>query len=512
MKNMKKIRLAALLLLLFLSGAAVHAQLVRWAVPPVYDNVYASEDGLFVADSAAYKILWANDSIKGSTTLFRTTEAVNPYREGRAVLTRPNSKTISGFMLPDGRALKITRGTITDGYPYFSEGYLVVTDVDRVVFYNKDGRKSFNTHLVANAKPFHSGVSACLTYQNFEKKKNPYYYYLGIKGDQMMPSVVGGKAIGKTDMQYASSVGGEGFGVVVAKNLLYKYTPADGKLHPFLLNEGDASTQLNLTGNIDKSLTSAADGGVVLTAKTKGGEQVSLFFDAIGMPVKATIGSSTIAYKTVEAQQRELSPSTLSVTGSEGSYGLMLDGEEVLPAQLQQVGQPNGNYIPAKLNDRWGVLYVDEDYDMMLSVNGGGDLYFDKSQLKSTILLILPVNFLVNESTEIVVDSKQLNINKDSRTAENTLRGNYVEYDCTLTSPGKSKTMTFPVTVSYDGLHSRVLQITANVTTAKPKPAATKPSGSGSSGVAKPSSTPTTKSGTEIKIEPKPKKAKKIAI
>lgn len=473
-------------LILLLGATAVQAQLLRWVVEPKYDNVHASDDGLYlVADSADFYVLWSNEG----KCLFRTKDHIYPFREGRAVLTRPGSKRINGICLPNGDVRASTRYDVANDYPYYSEGVLVVKDIDRAVFFGMDTKKLYTTQLVADAKPFFDGVSACLTYDNIEKQKNPHYFYLAKSGDNLN-MYLGGKAVAKKDIQYVSSIGGDGFSVVVIKNKVYKYEAAIKKLIPFLDGE-----DVSLAGKIEQSLNVTAQ-GATLTAKSASGTIV-LTMDNLGVPVEANIAGQVQRFTSREQSRLEKAESPITALAKDGQYAICLDGAEILPAQFEEVGAIDGTCVAVRMNGKWGMLQADTDpsHNLEVTINGGADLYFTGGSMKTFATLTLPVFLTANETTDFTVDSKSVKINKQSRSMDNTPKGNYVEYDVTI-SGVKGNTASFPITITYDGLRLNPITVSNSVTKSKPV-------------VVQQKAATVIKSGGEIR---KPKPSKKIAI
>ncbi|MBQ0049203.1 MAG: hypothetical protein KBT12_03045 [Bacteroidales bacterium] len=448
-----------LTLLTLLSTLTAQSQLVRWVVPPMYDAVRASDDAqYFVADSADRCILYSAEG----KCLMRTNNELHAFRQNRAVLTRRGSKTLTGICLPGGDVRSLNRGNVLNDFPYYSEGILIVHDVDRCVFYTLDTKKTFTNHLVANARPFSAGLSACLTYGKFDNQKDPYYYYLMASGD-VAAVKLNGKKLGKQDLQYASSVGGEGFSIVVFKNKVYRMTLPERELQP-LLAQGDVV----ISGKIDKALQNAPDGSATLAAQGPQGA-MTLHFDNTGVPTQVVMGAETLRYTTPQSSLSQQTPSPISITEGDMCYGISIDGQDILPPQFEALGTPDGLSITAQKNGQWGMLLADTDpsHNLEVSINGGADLYFTGGAMKTFATLKLPVFLEVNDATDFTIDSKSVKTNRSTREAANTPLGNYVEYDVTISST-KSNAASFPVSITYDGLRLNPITVSNKVTKVKP--------------------------------------------
>lgn len=445
-----------------LTATGAKAQMARWIIPPAYSAIHKMSGGDFLlTDSADMTILWSWDGKR----LAATSDQLSSFSEQMAVTIRKGTNGISGFYDTDGHFTSLPDGLTTAlGFPYFSSGYLLVKQGQYYRYVNRQGNVLNGQYVVAY--PYSNGYATCYTYRNLEKQKDPYYLLLDAEGHEV-PLSYNGKTFGDNEVEFISSVNDEGVGFVVAARKLYRLSGKSRTLTPVLARsiETDLRNQARLDRSMATCLVRQNDTTTVLTASCGTSGNVYIWFDnrLIAKSIQTQDGQKHYS-KTRHAQRSYATP--LRVLREDGKMGLYWDTTELLPPQLDQVTTCYADIAFVRQDNRYGAIKAYSDGGFNISINDGKPVAFRHRTQSATVTVTMPEGIPVGEARLIVPRDAGLDIDPGSvsRGDDGTLR-----YEGLLYMPesltdrfyddGSQNETSYPLSVSYDGLLSPVIDV-----------------------------------------------------
>lgn len=452
---MKKTAVASLGLIL--CGTAF-AQLPKWLISPAYDELKVKvENSLLQTDSLGITSLWTKDG----KCLFRTEHYVHPFKNGVAVITKKNSNELVGTVEPDGRYTEMPNVTVAYEHPCFEDEYLICNDSIGYSYYGKDAARAKFAQSV-RSYPFYAGYAPFFTYEQMEKKKDPYYGYYRADGQAMRYRMMDKdkeKEVNHKDIRFLSRIGANERGVAVIKNKLYFFNPETELFEPFLYGDEESvkKRHLNLNGDYDKYFLDLPNDTVKIVAKYGKNKAALLQFDNELRPISFVFDGNEQIFDEPEPQKFKY-VSDLSSFGKDGKYGLSSKSGELLPPQFEEVGLVYDNKAFVRHNGKWGIIEVLPESAYKFRLNKGDDVAFRHQKFETQIRLDFPAEISAKDLRINVPESSGCIIDKTSRVTRDTESGNYVVYDCTLTIPENlpdtMTTITYsPISISYNDLH-----------------------------------------------------------
>ena len=451
---MKKTLILTLLVLPFVAG---FAQLPKWVIPPTNDTVFVKIDNSIIqSESDGRSTLWTLDG----KMLCSTEHIIQPFKDGVATIINKDTNTIIGFVDLYGKFISLPNLKIAFDNPYFEDGYLTCHNNDGVVgFYKKDGNKASYPAAV-KAYPFHRGYSPYLTYDQFEKRKDPHYAYHKADGQSLQYQLISNgeiKPFEVKNINFLSSIGANGKGVAVIKNKFYWFIPETETFEPLLWGDDDSEKKrhLNLLGDYEHFVFNLPSDTIMLQAKYGKDRIANLKFDKELRPIVFAFGNDTLSFKNKQPEAYKYS-SELSSYGSD-IYGLSRRTHMILPEQFEKIGLRYGDKAFVKTDGKWGVIEIIPDIDYSVKLNKGEDIAFRHQKFETQIRLDLPAAISAKNARIDIPESTGCIIDKTSREAKDTESGNFVIYNCVLNIPealpDTITTITYsPVQVSYDGI------------------------------------------------------------
>ena len=443
---MKRISLA---LIALMAIATTRAQIAHWVVPPIYDVIQAtSGQSMVIVDSANISMLMTIDG----KCIVRSDDVLHAVGDDISVTTKQSTPNITGYYTLNGQFKPLEGYRVAHNYPSYSEGNLLVKQGNDYLYLDVDGKP---VGAAAQAHPFFHGFSACQKYPSLDKRKSPTWCL--ITGD-MQPAqiLLKSKEVSAGDIDFISSVNGEGRCLVILKGQLYLFSDSDWSLTPVSGVENGAPAKL--VGSITDYINDDIDKAVTLKAKGKGGE-VKVQLDKQLILQSVQYGNNTQTFPTVSAFNDPTSH--LSITKDKGKLGIAYNGTEVLAPQFESVDLCANNHAAINLNGKSGIIHIDPKEQFEFSFNGGKGLAFRHQTLQTTLRLDTPPSVSMESAILQSSPDGTCRFDATSKKAKDTSYGNAIQYNCTLTIPeGLSDDVTdvtFPVQVVYEGLTSGVI-------------------------------------------------------
>ena len=445
-----------------LSLGYANAQVAQWLVPPEYDDIEVlPENNVILAQQGFNRHIWDMNS----KCLAKVSDDLYSFSEGYAVSTRPETAYVTAIYDTTGKKTDIKdRVQLGWGYPFFHDGFLLISDGN--YFYYMDPEGGVEPKPYYHAYPFSHGYAACFTFAQLHKMKDP----INILLDTDMEPVElgwGGKEFAANDINFISSVGDDGTGIVVHKEKLYYFDAATAELSPVLPLSGDTNIKNQARaddGDIAKILVQIDDSTKMMTGKC-GKNHFNIKFDAIThKPLSMTMGEEERIFEK-KATTQTSSPTTLKEVKDEvsGKYALYLGFEEILPPQIDEVNRIDGNTALVTMNDKLGLLRVNANDRFHFVINDDKDMGFRHKYFNTKIRLNMPA-YINAEETSFEIDPESgCYIDKLSKVARNNTDGSYVEYKCKLECPYNitedPRTVIYPVNIVYQGLRTREMDV-----------------------------------------------------
>lgn len=454
--TMKKVYLTSLL---FLFMGYSHAQIAQWVIPPIYDSIYfANGANLVVTDSIDNKIYWTPNGQR----LFATTETVNPFSEGYAVLT-DSSGFIIGFYDTKGNFTSFSdyRISVANDFPYFTDGHLIIKGK---MYYVADSQGIIDRKKYLMIYPFRNGYAVCRDYENPQKQKGIANFLID-KNKIEVPLVYNNKTYNASDVDFISSVNDEHIAIVIIKKSLFLFDGNDRHLSPLLFpnyNTDKQPVQAKLEGDLPLLTDNSSP---VIYARCGKNEQIAIYFDSNLVPIDIYYNNEKHHYtQSITTLEKPSSP--LQAFEENNLFGLTWNGKPVIPAQFEAINCCFDNQAFAKRFGKQGMLQVNEKSTFNLSINNGNDIAFRHQVFETIVRIDMPPTLNPSKLDLEVDQNSGCLIDKISKQTKETENGNRAEYSCRLTIPSsiteEPSEFVYPIQMSFDNIKLMPLQKMVN--------------------------------------------------
>lgn len=448
-------------LIIFATASNIDAQIAKWLIPPMYDNIHmANGEKLIITDSLDKKIIWSQTGKR----LAMTEDQIHSFEEGYGVAIKRGTGVITGFYDKNGKFTPLSGCSATYSMPYFSNQHLLVQEGYFYRFVNPEGE--IGVGQFAKAYPFSNGYASCQAYANLQKRKDPFNLLISKDNEQIFFSY-GGKQFDNDDIEFISSVNDEDIGFVVAKHKLYYFNGKDRSLTPVFAkkDETNIKNQAKVEYDISLSLSYVSDSVTVLQAKGGKKDIIQIKFNQIMIPLSIKLADGEYIYKK-NTKTRTTYESPLRLVKNDEKCGIVWDGKEILPPQLDDLITCFDDKAFVRLSSKCGMFQVLKDEDFKITINKGDKIDFKHQKKETTIRLDLP-KIISAYNTRIEVDPKSgCEVDMTSGEKKDTEFGNYILYNCVLSIPkslpdemygDERNDIMYPIQVIYDGLRSPII-------------------------------------------------------
>lgn len=438
-----------------LTANTIEAQMANWIIPPEYNAIHKMGGGDFiVTDSADYKILWSWEGQR----LFSTRNQLYPFCEDLSVAIPKGSNTIAGFYDTKGNFTPLKGFSAALGYPFFSNGYLLVKEGQYYRYVNSKGNLLSGMYVVAY--PFSNGYATGYTYRNMEKQKDPHNLLLTVEGEEL-PISFNGKTFADNDVEFISSVNDENVGYIVADHKLYRFNGNSRNLTPVFArtSETNMRNQAHLEHTLSSCLVRLNDTTTVLTASCGSSGNVQIWFDNLLVPKSIQTLDGVRHYKKNVLQTRNYA-TPLRILRENGKMGLFWDTTELLPPQLDQVTTCYAEIAFVRQGGRYGALKAYNNRSFRINMGDGTPIAFRHHTQPISLQVELP-DVITSEHIRIITtEDSGLYIDEQSY---QRIDDKHIQFDGILTIPESlpndlydddSNCITYPISIRYDDLLS----------------------------------------------------------
>ena len=438
------------LCVMLVSAITSQAQIAHWLAPLKFDKVLREDGmGMFICKYGNTTDMWNNQGRQVGNTL----EDIAAFHEKKGIILKPGTDIISGFFdLGNNKIVTLSKCRVAHNYPYFSEGYLLVRNGSMYCFLNGDGGLVFE--IYDQCMPFQQGYAAGSYYESFKNNKGPYWTYTSTSGE-FMPVTLNGKILAKGEIEYASSFNDKGFSIVVTGRKVYYCDKHSWQLRPVI--EGE-----EVTASAEALSLLKKDGADRVTFTTQGSSGPVVFtLSSLHVPISVEHHGET--EKFTNAFDEMSLETNLSIDGDSSRKGLLFNGSLLLPPQFDELQIEKENSVLAKIGEKWGVLGVDPNESLKVTINDGKDMAFRHETFETIIRVDMPT-YIPPGNTELVIDDHlKIKVDAASTVTNKTINGNYAEFRCELPFPeqlpDKPVELVYPIQVKYDGILSPVIPV-----------------------------------------------------
>lgn len=448
-------------LAIFATTSNIKGQIAKWLIPPMYDNIHmANGEKLIITDSLDKKIIWSQSGKR----LSMTEDQIHSFEEGYGVTIKRGTGVITGFYDKNGKFTSLSGCSATYSMPYFSDQHLLVQEGYYYRFVNPEGK--IGVGQFAKAYPFSNGYASCQAFTNLQKKKETYNLLLS-KDNEQISFLYNEKQFDNDDIEFISSINDENIGFVVAKHRLYYFNGKDRSLAPVFAkkDETNIKNQAKLEYDISSSLSYESDSVTILQAKAGKKDFIQIKFNQIWIPLSIKLADGEYIYKK-NTKTKTTYESPLRLVKNDEKCGIVWDGKEILPPQLDDLITCFDDKAFVRLSGKCGMLQVLKDEDFKITINKGDKIDFKHQKKETTIRLDLP-RIISAYNTRIEVDPKSgCEVDMTSGEKKNTEFGNYILYDCVLSIPkslpdemygDERNDILYPIQIVYDDLRSPII-------------------------------------------------------
>lgn len=433
----------------------VHAQNAVWQIHPEYNKIEIYENSFCVGQKQDSVFFWKMDG----TLIHKDSKLkVSALKNEASVVLEAGTSNVRGVLTNDGKYYNVQekKYTISNDYPYFSDGYLCVMGNDGYYFLDKTGRQEYGPF--PQAYPFSHGIALVKKYQNPEKKKDEYFDYLSsISNETILPQV------NRSDIDFASSTNSEGYSIVVMDKKVYKYNTNGGGFEQ-MSTDGTMDKKSRVITQESHPILLNQDGNFVLTLK-----QGQMIFDnRMALKEIHYIGRDPIMVKEAITVPYEYTSDMTRTDKEGGLYGILYKEKEFLPHQFKDVYCLTNNLAIVAANKGTGILRVYPEDNLEFQLNNNKKIDFLHPTYQTKVMVKMPAYMKAKlGKIEAVNKDNVCIINNTSRNNIENEEVTAIEYECELQIPQDLPTeevcKMYHFSMNYDGIRTREYEICASM-------------------------------------------------
>lgn len=446
MKN-KIAKIFVLTLIYTAFALPTHSQVIKWLIEPQYDKIDIMYNGLYLVEKDGKKGIFNRE---GKEILAIKYDYIAQYKDGYALLFEKGATEVSGYVDEMGNVTNLTeRGyQITSGYPYFSNGQLLVMSKDNRYYYVKD-ETGAEQGPFAEAKPFFDGFASVKKYEDPSKPNSETY--CTIVTAEKCEEFTFPKDMDKSDINFISSIS-DGKALVIMKKKAYELDCTYNSYSPIYADT--LKNKSSIVTAFDKNILLQSLGIDENVLNTK---NASLTFDRFNRLSNIRFREDSISYKLKNIEAPTFESLLSAFRGQDGTYGLQYKNNTILPPQLQSVGIKNRDDAIASLNGKSGVLRIEPESNFTFRINDNNDMGFRHDKFESTLVMTMP-SHIDSKTAKVESLTEGCVLKQETRKNVNNAEISSVSYDCNLNIPQNISetvtTFTYKFKVKYDGLET----------------------------------------------------------
>lgn len=423
------------------------AQIVRWLIPANYDKIQIMYNGMYRVEKDGKKGIFNQN---GKEILPTEYDYISQFKDGYALLFDTDENGLVGYVDEKGTVtdLKKKGYHVTSGYPYFSNGQLLVMKGNYYYFIKATTGEEKGPF--AEARPFFDGYASVSKFENPDKLTEDTYPTLITAENCEEYSFP--NQIDKSDINYLSSAS-NGKVLVFMKRKAYEL-------------DCDSNTVRSLYSDLVKNkntMITATNKHIVITKDEIGDgvlqtKNARLYFDRYERLSKMVFRNDSLVFNLVNIKAPEYQSHVAPFHDIEsGTYGLQYDGITILPPQFQAVGLTKEKEAIVTKDGKIGVLVVEPNQKMTFRINDNNNIGFIHDKYLSTLITTMPAYIDCKTiSVECLTNGCQLlsGTRKDISNPEVSSVSYNCEFSISTDISETVKTFPYKFKVKYDGLES----------------------------------------------------------
>lgn len=397
---------------------SMNAQIATWMVQPNYDRIELLDCGLMKV-SINGKIGLLDDT--GKEILPLKYDSITAFKDGRALLF--NNSAFCAVTDMQGNIVNVVNKhyTVSEESSFYSFGYLLVKKGNQYLFIDMRGWEVYGPF--AEAYPFFDGFARVKSYVNVKKDlDDTYYEYIKAgEGPVILPDT------DKGDISFLSSFN-NGKAVVVAKKRFYTIDATSYEMTP--LSVDSTLNKKSLVVAVEKKIEPLAnDGNYVVVAKNG-----TFTFDTNMRLSRMELLENEPQNYMFKQEVVKKHSSSFSIIGNDNKFGLDYKSKNILPLQFEKVISLKDNLAIVKLDNKCGVITVDEKNHIQFKLNNNEHIGFTHQYYETALAVMLP-SYIKCSSAVVTSKSDDCEIQIETRTENENVEGNTLGYKCRLSIP-----------------------------------------------------------------------------
>ncbi len=444
------IRKVLLSLLAALICYSADAQVAKWLINPEFDSITINNIGLLEVTKNKKVGLYDRN---GNELIAIEYDDIHPFYEGYALLF--NNNQFVGFANEDGKIVDLsTMGfQLKEGADRFSCGRLLVYNTNRqgdiYRFIDTEGNPINGVYLSAN--PFIEGYASVETpiYDSDPIEAQPDM--IDVNG---IPVTFGNEK--KSNVQFISSFR-DGTAIAIIKNKFYTvhtddFTPVQMYTDSLMNNKSKIVSEYSVVDKRDMG-----DGRVLVKARNA----VFIFNQHNQLNEYKYDNYEPVKHPVKEEMSRTIPASHFTITEENELYGMLYNGDTLLPPQFEEVIATEDNIAIVRTNGKFGVVTVDPKSQITFTINDGEHVPFRHDTQVITLKANLP-KFI--QQAEIISCSEDCSIDYSTyNDGVRNIRGYFPSCNCNIKIPQDITETplehTYEFRLNYDGLISKTIPV-----------------------------------------------------
>lgn len=435
-------------IMLVMVVASMQGQIARWALHPNYDRVEQLDNGLFkVLQGRKYGLMARDDK----EVLPIKYDSIADFRNGYAVIINTEMNDVEGFCNEEGKFVNLAgkHFRITNDYPYFSSGYLLVYRDGDYYYINTKGEVS---RPYAYAQPFFYGRATVKMYKDLMKKgNNVSWAYLNSENGDVLPM----RNVDYSDVDFLSSVS-KGTAVIVFKKKFYELDTNTGNI-TLLYTDANHVKKSIVQGTGNSDYVNYKDGYMV-SAKN-----AQYQFDRY-MRLRESSTKAGKRRHEIDVVEKPVYDSDFEVIQDRNRnlFGLRYNSKEILPPQFQNVVAVKNDEAVVKSEYKYGVVVLEKRDNFSFRLNDNKKIGFLHDTFDAKLVMMMP-SYIKSSLASVESRSADCEIKADERRDVENAEISSISYMCTLIIPDSisedEQTFSYRFSVKYDGLRSRNYEV-----------------------------------------------------
>lgn len=423
-------------------GLNLEAQIAKWLVRPNYDSIEMVNGMLLeVSQNGKYGLL----DKSGKKILPLEYDSISPFKDDIALLFK--AEKFYGITDTKGKVVSLQERDymLVPGADHFNDRMLLVKRNKNYYYIDADGNQTLGPF--AEAYPFYEGFACVRQYEDYIKKpQETYYDFVSVNGTEFTL-----KKHNKKDICFMSSFH-NGSAVIVVKKKFFKVDSGSLELTPISLDSTMNKKSLVVAVNKEIPVMKQENEDNLVYAKNG----IFMFDRNMRLKLMHLRGNDSISYDFPEEEVRIYTSSFGSIE-KDGIYGLTYENKQLLPPQFEEVLHLEDNLAIVKVDDKCGVLTVDEENKFVFKLNNNESIGFNHQYYDAKLTTLMPP-YIKCSSATVATSSEDCEIQIESRIENENVEGNTLAYNCRLSIP-KDLTDTLTThdyfySLKYDGLQS----------------------------------------------------------